>query len=281
MLALLCLGCCYYRRRRRQRLQALNERPSPLLLPQPEVRYTDIDPAVADPFAALPTNRQSGTAHPLQTWSNSRAGSMPNFAVRDARSSSPIANHSHTGVASSGNLSATSSVRVSIGAGAVAAAPPGRDTPTPTQLTPVRLPTALPGGYPDEKLRRTSGTPTRNLQQDAIAGLDVNGTRPNTVLTDEQADFVNSLFNNNVPAPVVARVLERMLTNPQGANNIGVNDPELHGHVDLGSLRPLPQTQTPTGGASWPTASDLGDGETTVGTAPPSYDYVRAVQSES
>lgn len=34
-------------------------------------------------------------------------------------------------------------------------------------------------------------------------------------LTDEQADFITGLYNNNIPAPVVARVLQRMLVDRQ------------------------------------------------------------------
>ncbi|KAI6038433.1 hypothetical protein EDC04DRAFT_2695187 [Pisolithus marmoratus] len=34
-------------------------------------------------------------------------------------------------------------------------------------------------------------------------------------LTDEQADFITGLYNNNVPAPVVARVVQRMLVDRQ------------------------------------------------------------------
>ncbi|KAH7890024.1 hypothetical protein F5I97DRAFT_1924520 [Phlebopus sp. FC_14] len=34
---------------------------------------------------------------------------------------------------------------------------------------------------------------------------------PSQSLTDEQADFINTLYNNNVPATAIARVMERML----------------------------------------------------------------------
>ncbi|KAI6129052.1 hypothetical protein EV401DRAFT_1928965 [Pisolithus croceorrhizus] len=34
-------------------------------------------------------------------------------------------------------------------------------------------------------------------------------------LTDEQADFITGLYNNNIPAPVVARVVQRMLVDRQ------------------------------------------------------------------
>lgn len=277
MLALLGLAFCCIRRRRRQHLETLNERPTPLLLPQPEVRFTSTDPAIIDPFAASSANQLSGTPRLLQSWSSAEAGSTPNVAARDLSGSSPITDLSHTRVDSSGDISAISSMPVSMGGfGAVTATPPDRDTPTPGQLQSLARP--APVSYPNEKLRRSSGTPTRGLQQDPMAGLDGAGTRLNPGLTDEQADFVNSLFNNNVPAPVVARVLERMIANPQGAGGINVNDPELRAHLDPGDLLPPSQTQTqPPRGLSWlPTETDHGDGETTVGTAPPSYDYVQA-----
>lgn len=31
------------------------------------------------------------------------------------------------------------------------------------------------------------------------------------MLTDDQADFVNNLYTNNVPAAAIARVIERMM----------------------------------------------------------------------
>lgn len=277
LLVILFLAFCCFRLRRRQHLQALNERPSPLLLPEPEVRYTDIEPVIVDPFAVLSPNRLSGTAHPLQTWANSEAGSTRNFATWYPRSSSPIMNFSQGRVAPSSNISGTSSARGSISAAGVPVTPIDRNTPTPIQLhSPVR---PAPVSYPSDKSRRRSGTPTRGLQQTRRGSLDVAGTRPNVVLTDEQADFVNGLFNNNVPAPVVACVLQRMLANPRGASSVSVNDADWRGHVDPGSLFPSSQTQPQrlAGCVSWlPTVSDHGDGETTACTAPPSYDHVQA-----
>lgn len=135
----------------------------------------------------------------------------------------------------------------------------------------------MPVSYPNEKSRPAPGGGTLQQGQDPTASLDVPIARPNAALTDDQADFVNSLFNNNVPAPVVARVLERMLTNPQGASTTGFNDPELRAHLNPGNLATVSHSQAPAGGAPWqPTLIDIGDGETTVGTAPPSYDYARA-----
>lgn len=100
------------------------------------------------------------------------------------------------------------------------------------------------------------------------------------MLTDEQADFVTSLYQNNVPVAVVARVLERMLANPnpQGADPssaVGAYDPELRPY--MGNGQPVPPASYARR-MSWfdGGASQYGDGETTIGTAPPSYDYARA-----
>jgi len=175
-------------------------------------------------------------------------------------------------VTPSGNDSATSSVPISIGV--AAATPPDQDASAPARTAAT---TAVPVSYPDEKSQPPPGSGTP--QQDQVASLDVPNARTNTVLTDDQADFVNSLFNNNVPAPVVARVLERMLANPQGVmSGTGFSDPELRSHLNLGNMFTLSQAHAPAGVAPWqPTMSDIGDGGTTMsGTAPPSYDYARA-----
>ena len=256
LLALIGLALFCFRRRRRQHLQTLNERPNPLFLPQPEARFTNgADGASVDPFASSAALSANRPPRPLQSWTDSETGSTPNLAARDASNPSPITNFSHTRATSSANDSATSSAPVTIGVVAAAATP---------QVT-----------YPNEKSRPAPGGGT--LQQVPTAGLDVPHARPNAILTDDQADFVNSLFNNNVPAPVVARVLERMIANPQGASITGLNDPELRAHLNPSNLPPLSQAQTQAGGVPWqPTLIDIGDGETTVGTAPPSYDYVRA-----
>ncbi|KAF8558505.1 hypothetical protein OG21DRAFT_1481486 [Imleria badia] len=267
LLALVGLAFFCFRRRRRQHLQTLNERPSPVLLPQPEARFTNLGTLTTDPFgssAALSVGQPSGTSRPLRSWTDSEAGSTANLAARDASNPSPITNFSHSRVASSADDSATLSVPLSIGVAATGI-PQDHDAsaPTPVQLAVRPAPTALPVTYPNEK---SGPAPGGSLHQGQTANLDVASSRPNAVLTDEQADFVNSLFNNNVPAPVVARVLERMLANPQGASSTGYNDPELRPLLNSGNV--------PT---SWqPTMSDIGDGETTIGTAPPSYDYVRA-----
>lgn len=268
LLALLGLAFFCFRRRRRQHLQTLNERPGPSLLPQPEARFANAATLSADPFgssAALSVVQPSGTSRPLRSWSDSEAGSTTNFAARDASNPSPITNFSHSRVASSADDSVTSSVPLSIGLAAAAAMPQDHDGSAsilPAQPAVRPAPTAAPVIYPNEKSRPAPGSA---LQQGQTATLDVAGPPLNAVLTDGQADFVNSLFNNNVPAPVVARVLERMLANPQGAGSTGYNDPELRPHLNSGS-----------GPTSWQTMNEIGDGETTIGTAPPSYDYVRA-----
>ncbi|KAF9232916.1 hypothetical protein BU15DRAFT_54534, partial [Melanogaster broomeanus] len=45
-------------------------------------------------------------------------------------------------------------------------------------------------------------------------------------LTDDQADFVNSLHANNVPATAIARVIERMMA--------GERRPTMEGMLQLG-----------------------------------------------
>ena len=45
-------------------------------------------------------------------------------------------------------------------------------------------------------------------------------------LTDEQADFVHTLFSHNIPAPAIARVMERMVDRqvvPPGENIAGAS----------------------------------------------------------
>ena len=249
LLAPLCLAFFCFRRRRRQHLQTLNERPNPLLLPQPEAMFTGAGAAGVDLFAssAAPSaSRPSGTSRPLQSWTDSEVGFAANPANRDASYPSP-------------------------GVAAAAAAPQDQDASTPTRPAT----TAVPAGYRNGKSRLAPGGGTP--QQGPTASLDVPSARPNTVLTDDQADFVNSLFNSGVPAPVVARVLERMLTNPQGASSTGFNDPELRPHLNPGNLSTLSHSQAPAGGVPWQlTLSDIGDEETILGTAPPSYDHAQA-----
>jgi hypothetical protein len=272
LLGLAVLAICCFRRRRR--IQSLNDRPSPLLRPGPESRFTDS--ATENPFAstaAISMSRLPGASRPLQAWTESDAAS--NFAAgRDPTMSSPTGNLSHMRATSSGNDSsaasapsptsaAVSSADVGNSAffdvGAAAAGAP-QESSSPTRPLPV------PGssGYPNEKLRQPS---LHSVSASVHASPDVPPARPNPTLTDGQADFVNSLFNNNVPAPVIARVLERMLANPQGGGGTGANDPELRAHFG---------SDDPPAGPWSSGATEFGDGETTFGTAPPSYDFVRA-----
>lgn len=72
---------------------------------------------------------------------------------------------------------------------------------------------------------------------DQIASRDALDTSQNAALADEQADFADGLFNHSVPAPVIARVLKRMLAN--GASTTDANDPELCARLDPSSLPAL------------------------------------------
>ncbi|KAH0830352.1 hypothetical protein J3R83DRAFT_1746 [Lanmaoa asiatica] len=64
------------------------------------------------------------------------------------------------------------------------------------------------------------------------------------MLTDEQADFINSLYHNNVPAAAIARVMERMLAD----RHAGIRE--------------------------WERETRLARGRTTMTTAPPSYEMI-------
>lgn len=268
LLALLGLALlCIRRRRRDQQLATQNRRPSPLLMPEPEARFTDFGIAGGDPFAssaALTVSPPTGGLRPLQSWTGTEGGSAGDFAYRDASNASP--SFSHARVTSSGEDSAASSVPLSIGVAAATSRGQGV-SPSAPQVEAGARSAPVTSNYPNEKAGPAS----------QVASHDVVNTRANPVLTDEQADFVNSLFNNNVPAPVVARVVERMLANPQGANGTGYNDPELRSHLSPNNLPTSSQPYTLSSGVPWqPTMSEFGDGETTIGTAPPSYDYVQA-----
>ncbi|KIK99734.1 hypothetical protein PAXRUDRAFT_452289 [Paxillus rubicundulus Ve08.2h10] len=261
LLGLAALAICCLRRRRH--IQSLNDRPSPLLRPGPEPRFADS--ASENPFAstgAISMSRVPGASRPLQAWTESDATS--NFtAGHDPTISSPTGNLSHMRATSSGNDSSVpspaSAVVSSADVGAATAGVPQESSP-PIRLLPI------PGSssYPNEKSRQPS---LHSISASVHASPDAPAARPNPTLTDGQADFVNSLFNNNVPAAVVARVLERMLANPQGGSGTGANDPELHAHFG---------TDNPPAGPWLSGATEFGDGETTFGTAPPSYDFVRA-----
>ncbi|KAI6138960.1 hypothetical protein BKA82DRAFT_9346 [Pisolithus tinctorius] len=84
-------------------------------------------------------------------------------------------------------------------------------------------------------------SPGGSRETSQAGGIGPNSqSRMQPVLTDEQADFVASIYQNNVPAPVVARVLERMLANPNpspyGSNPgaaVGPYDPELRAYMPM------------------------------------------------
>lgn len=60
---------------------------------------------------------------------------------------------------------------------------------------------------PNPPLRQSSPDDSRAVESSAQELLPS--------LTDEQADFITGLYNNNIPAPVVARVVQRMLVDRQ------------------------------------------------------------------
>ncbi|KAG9318221.1 hypothetical protein JVU11DRAFT_302 [Chiua virens] len=257
-------------RQRRRRLEQAHDEaaPHPLSPPLPEARFTGRDAPVVNPFASSaalvvsPIQSSPGTAHPWHSWTDSPIVSVPNVAVWDPRNPDPGADMSrHTRSTSSGN-SAASSLPM--------------DGVTSPQSS--RPPMSIGYTYLNEKSRPaiSRSTSTSSSTQPRHQGHQTAPTTTSTnaaQLTDEQADFVNTLFNNNVPGPVVARVLERMLTNPQGANTIVANDPELRAHLDpnnlLGSSQPLVW-----GNTAWTSTLNEMEPET----APPSYDDVRAQQ---
>ncbi|KIJ63306.1 hypothetical protein HYDPIDRAFT_29564 [Hydnomerulius pinastri MD-312] len=307
------LGLCalaFFCFRRRRRSQPLDDSPNPLLR-DPEPRFTNA--ASANPFAAAPAvsmSRPSGGSRPLQAWTESDAASTSNLASGEPLMSSPT-NLTRMAVTSSGaggSVSSTRSPAISAAspagvdnsardvmdvsaaasplAAAAAALPQESPSPAPAPLRPLPAPVDASTVYPNEKLRQSLSNVSRSsTQRETVPGAA--NAPANPVLTDDQADFVNSLFNNNVPAPVVARVLERMLANPQGPGpnagpGTGANDPELRAHLGTDGLGAAPASQITQGqhaavmawlGAG---ASEMGDGETTLGTAPPSYDFVRA-----
>lgn len=89
----------------------------------------------------------------------------------------------------------------------------GQDIPTPFIVT-SSASNANPPSTQNRKARSTVSNETTNAPspQSQIGHLPLSlrqDTSP--LLTDEQADFINSLHHNNVPAAAIARVMERML----------------------------------------------------------------------
>ncbi|KAF9239701.1 hypothetical protein BU15DRAFT_46593 [Melanogaster broomeanus] len=216
---------CFCRRRRcRRHSVPLNDGPA-LLSPGPEPRFTQS----AGPFSTTATlflSTPSGAASPLQD-----VASISNTAVPDSTTSTSMTSND-----SSKRLPTSTSVGVGN---------PNPDNGPNLRASPPPVAAATAGAFPREKLRQHSIL--NSVSRTATPSSGDPGVQADPELTDSQADFVNSLYRNNIPGPVVARVLERMLASPQG----GV----------LSWLR---------------RANEIGDGETTSGTAPPSYEFVSA-----
>ncbi|KIM55186.1 hypothetical protein SCLCIDRAFT_1221334 [Scleroderma citrinum Foug A] len=244
---------------RRRRSRATGGNITPLLNERPASRF--LDGAIADPFARDPT---------LTNDLSFSTSDVARLSLRDVEATTPSG-----GGPSSGR--SPLSVQDSAGqSGAVVVNATSRNN-VDSEQTPMRTLPAIPvssttpTAWPNEKASssRDAG------QESAAVPLAQSGDQP--VLTDEQADFVTSLYQNNVPVAVVARVLERMLANPnpQGAASaVGAYDPELRPY--MGNAQPVPPASYARR-MSWfdGGASQYGDGETTIGTAPPSYDYAR------
>ncbi|KAI6111024.1 hypothetical protein F5141DRAFT_1112102 [Pisolithus sp. B1] len=254
----LCVLAVIFFRRRRSRSSVGNTTP---VLHHPESRFL-AGPHV-DPFARAPTAPGDGF---------SSAGELSRASIRGVDVTT-ILNVS----AQSSSLPASTSTSLSPQErdAVQGSVPDINSIPTGVSVGPLRqLPTIpispSPSARAAENAQSSSQGGSRETSQ---AG----GVVPNSqsarqpILTDEQADFVTSLYQNNVPAPVVARVLERMLANPnpspKGSNSsaaIGPHDPELRAYMPVqasGHRRIL----------SW-LGSQLGDAEST---APPSYDHAQ------
>ncbi|KAI6129060.1 hypothetical protein EV401DRAFT_2066982 [Pisolithus croceorrhizus] len=257
LLALCVLAVILFRRRRSR---SSVDNTAPLL--HPESRFL-AGPHV-DPFARAPTAPGDGF---------SSAGELSRASIRGVDATTTL----NVSAAQSSSLPASTSTSLSPQEGDAmqGSAPDTNSTPTRVSVVPLRqLPTIPISPSPSTRA-------TENAQSSSQGGSretsQAGGVVPNSqsarqpILTDEQADFVTSLYQNNVPAPVVARVLERMLANPNpsptGSNPsaaVGPHDPELRAYMPMqasGHRRIL----------SW-LGSQLGDAEST---APPSYDHAQ------
>lgn len=239
---------------RRRRSRATSGNITPLLDERPASRF--LGGSVADPFARDPTLTSD------LSFSTVAATDMARSSLRDVEATIPSG-----GGPSSGRLPLLAQDSTGQGSAIVV---DREQTPMRTLPT-IPVLSTTPTTWPNEK-----ASSSRDAGQESEQGQS--GDLP--VLTDEQADFVTSLYQNNVPVAVVARVLERMLANPnpQGADPssaVGAYDPELRPYMGNGQpIPPAPYARRMLwfdGGAS-----QYGDGETTIGTAPPSYDYARA-----
>ncbi|KAF9239700.1 hypothetical protein BU15DRAFT_61915 [Melanogaster broomeanus] len=233
-------------RRHRRHSASLNEGPA-LLSPGPEPRFFQ----TARPFSStteLFLRPPSGAESPLQDVPSTSTAALPDPTT------SMTNNDSFTRLPTSGAVTF------------VGVSNPNPDNVPDLRASPHPVAVAAAGALPSEKLRQHR--PLNSVSRIAMPSSGDPGVRPNSRLTDDQADFVNSLYSNNIPGPIVAHVLERMLANPQGGGSTGANDPELRAHLRM-------PTQTREGVLSWlgGEASEVGDGETGIGTAPPGYNF--------
>jgi hypothetical protein len=87
------------------------------------------------------------------------------------------------------------------------------------------IPSLPPTSTTDSADQFLSTTSPPKDPDDNIVTVEQRFTSPqassaSTQLTDEQADFVNSLYNHNIPAPAIARIVQRMMAG-QDAGQIG------------------------------------------------------------
>ena len=76
-------------------------------------------------------------------------------------------------------------------------------------------------GTRSSKSRLVLSNDTANApSSDPLTRLSSSRQDTSPLLTDEQADFINSLYRNNVPAAAIARVMERMLAD----RNAGIRE---------------------------------------------------------
>lgn len=255
----LCALAIFCFRRRRSRSSTGNTTP---LLRHPVSRFL-AGPAV-DPFARAPTAPGDGF---------DSAGEPGRASIRgvDAATTVDISTQS-----SSLPASTLTSLSPQVGGTVQGSVPDVNSSPTGVSASPLRQLPAIPIS-PSLPSTRATENAQSSMQGGSRETYQAGGVVPNSqsarqpILTDEQADFVTSLYQNNVPAPVVARVLERMLANPNPSPSgsspsaaIGPHDPELRAYMPVsapGHRRIL----------SW-LGSQLGDAEST---APPSYDHAQ------
>ncbi|KAG6334795.1 hypothetical protein ID866_4294 [Astraeus odoratus] len=259
---------------RRRRARAKKGRATPLLNDRPDSRFI-MGPG-PDPFARGPT---LPTSPSISTFAAPPARSRRGIDTAISNAVEPaISPRSHLTSTTTSDLSDEHPTQGSI----VDISPnsAGVDYRQEPSLLAMPVSPPTPTVWPNEK------APLSQDVGQGPAAVSSSRSADQPVLTDEQADFVTSLYQNNVPVPVVARVLQRMLANPnpspRGAgpsSAIGAYDPELQPYINAGAATGQfipPASYTDRMPWTRSGVSDFGDGETTIGTAPPSYDYARA-----